>query len=51
MITVTPVLFLKFINKYNFGDTYLTNDRRVISDIIGTYTEFLLDGFTIKMMY
>ena len=40
--------FLGFVNTYNFCDTYLTNDHRVISDVFGTYTTFLLEGFTIK---
>ena len=41
--------FLGFVNKYSFCDKYLTNDRRVINDVFGTYTAFLLEGFTIRI--
>ena len=31
------------------SNRYLTNDRRVINDVFGIYTTFLLEGFTIKI--
>ena len=44
---LTP--FLRFVNKYKFCDTYLTNNCREINDVFSTYTAFLLEDFTINI--